>query len=438
MISIVVVYNDKRALNEILLDGLANQTVKFELIELDNTEGKYKSAAEALNYGGDKAKGKYIMFIHQDVELDSQSWLENVEKILDDTPNLGVAGVAGMSERGSNQIKRRKGYVSLSGDIWGKRLSKIEEVQTLDECLLIVPKLVFRKIQFDEQTFKGWHCYGVDYCLSVRQLGLKAYVVPAFIYHRSLMINVEGLLKYQKALYNKHRKNYRHIYSTTGEISWLMLKLYYLFYLLLPFYKKCFPGEVEYLTKELYGCESILDLGCGYNSPIQHCDVAFSVGVELFEPYLQESRKKGIHNEYIKADIRKVEFEPGSFDAVLCREVLEHLTKEEGRELIQKMVRWARKKMIITILNGHLRQDAYNSNPLQEHKSSWSVEELRRLGLKVKGIGGWKGLGGCRATLKCKPTLFWKAISDLTERIIYWYPRLAFQLFATKEIDSEN
>ncbi|MHC4545475.1 MAG: glycosyltransferase, partial [Planctomycetota bacterium] len=88
MLSIVVVYNDERALNEILLDGLKNQTVKYDLIALDNTKGSFKSAAEALNSGANKAKGKYIMFIHQDVELGSDSWLEDVEKVLDDIPDI--------------------------------------------------------------------------------------------------------------------------------------------------------------------------------------------------------------------------------------------------------------------------------------------------------------------------------------------------------------
>jgi len=33
---------------------------------------------------------------------------------------------------------------------------------------------------------------------------------------------------------------------------------------------------------------------------------------------------------------RKIEFKPKSFDAIFCGEVLEHLTKEEGYELIKK------------------------------------------------------------------------------------------------------
>ncbi len=438
MLSIVVVYNNKRALNEILLDGLKNQTAKFDLIALDNTQGSFKSAAEALNSGADKAKGKYIMFIHQDVELGTESWLEDVEQILDDIPDLGIAGVVGMSERGSNRMERRRGYISSRGEIWGRPIKKPEQVQTLDELLMIVPRSLFEKLKFDEERFDGWHCYGADYCLSAGQLGLKAYVIPAFIYHRSSMSNVQKIFEYQKRLYNKHRKNYKRIYATAGDISWSKLQIRYVLNLLKPLSRRLSSTTAGELTKELSGCESVLDIGCGCNSPIQHCNVPYSVGVELFEPYLQESRKKAIHSEYIKADIRKVEFEPKSFDAVLCSEVLEHLKKEDGYELIEKTVKWARNKVIITTPNGYLLQDGFSDNPLQEHKSSWSVEDFQRLGFKVSGLGGWKKLRGYKGLIKYRPAFFWGFISGLTQKITCRYPKFAFRLFAVKEIEGEG
>ena len=57
------------ALNKYLLKSLNSQTALYELILVDNTQKKFKSASEALNYGGEKATGKYIIFTHQDVDL---------------------------------------------------------------------------------------------------------------------------------------------------------------------------------------------------------------------------------------------------------------------------------------------------------------------------------------------------------------------------------
>ncbi len=69
--SIVCVYNNVEILNQYLLESLKSQTILYELILLDNSCNKYKSAAEALNYGGERAKGRYIMFVHQDIKFEN-------------------------------------------------------------------------------------------------------------------------------------------------------------------------------------------------------------------------------------------------------------------------------------------------------------------------------------------------------------------------------
>jgi len=205
-----------------------------------------------------------------------------------------------------------------------------------------------------------------------------------------------------------------------------------------PIYQKIFPSLVKYLKKELSDCNSVLDLGCGNNSPIQYCNVPFSAGVENFESYLKESQQKKIHNQYLKADITKIDFKPNSFDAVIAIDVLEHLFKEEGYALLKKMEKWARKKIIVFTPNGYVYQDGYDNNPLQEHKSGWSIKELKELGFKIFGINGWKKLRGYKASIKYKPTLLWRIISDLTQKIVYYFPKLAFQLLAVKEINFNN
>jgi len=199
-------------------------------------------------------------------------------------------------------------------------------------------------------------------------------------------------------------------------------------------YKKIFFDLTHYLKKELSNCDSVLDLGCGSNSSIQHCNIPFSVGVDIFEPYLEESKKKKIHNQYIKEDIRKVDFKPNSFDAVIALDVIEHLTKKEGQELIKNMEKWARKKIIIFTTNGYVKQDEYNQNPLQKHKCGWTMDELKNLGFNIRGVNGLKKLRGYGSSIKYKPKFFWTRVSDLTQKITYYYPKAAFQLFAIKEL----
>jgi ubiquinone/menaquinone biosynthesis C-methylase UbiE len=208
--------------------------------------------------------------------------------------------------------------------------------------------------------------------------------------------------------------------------------------LLISLNNALFPGWMVHLKKELRGCESVLDMGCGSDSPIQNCNVKFSLGVELFDPYLAESKKKKIHTEYLKADIKSVEFKPKSFDCVMCLEVLEHMTKEEGLKLIEKMKKWARKKVIITTPNTFVWQDEIDNNPLQAHVSGWSAKELRNIGFKVHGIEGWKKLRGYRGVLKYKPMFFWAKIAHISQKLVYFFPSMAFQLFAVSYTDADK
>src|SRR5665647_2168692 len=92
-----------------------------------------------------------------------------------------------------------------------------------------------------------------------------------------------------------------------------------------------FPRFVDHLAAELRDCESILDLGCGSDSPVAYVSASCKVGVDMHEPSLFESKKKGIHSENICANITQIEFKSNSFDAVVMKDVLEpvsytHLT----------------------------------------------------------------------------------------------------------------
>ena len=58
-------------------------------------------------------------------------------------------------------------------------------------------------------------------------------------------------------------------------------------------FETIFPTHVYVLKKELKDCQSVLDLGCGPDSPLQYCkNIKHSVGVEAFQQYLDVSQKK--------------------------------------------------------------------------------------------------------------------------------------------------
>jgi SAM-dependent methyltransferase len=207
-------------------------------------------------------------------------------------------------------------------------------------------------------------------------------------------------------------------------------------------YYGIFPPWTVYLKKELSACKTVLDLGCGNNSPLQHIPVPYSMGVDLYYPYLEASKKRRIHTEYMMADIRQIEFKEQSFDAVLLLDVIEHLAVQEGKELISKALRWAKRKVVVVTPNGFIWQEGYDCNPLQNHKTGWSVDQLEELGFKVVGIYGWKKLRlseigiVSKARVRYKPTQLWALVADLTQKVTHHHPKFAFELLATKAISA--
>lgn len=200
------------------------------------------------------------------------------------------------------------------------------------------------------------------------------------------------------------------------------------------------PPVYEWYRRELVcetaGMASILDLGCGFNSYVQHLDKRMHrVGVELFDEYVAKSKEKGIHNEYVSQDLRDLSrFASRSFDVVYSSDVIEHLTKEEGMRFAKEMERIARKKVIISTPNGFLPQASYDGNDMQEHKSGWTPDEFRSMGYTAKGMDGWKRLRTEESRIRFRPRAFWSFVANLTQPIVYRHPGHAHSLFAVKEI----
>ncbi|MGP8022463.1 MAG: glycosyltransferase [Methanobacterium sp.] len=227
MLSIICVYNDKAVLDEYLLKSLTTQSENYELILIDNVKGKFKSAPEALNYGGNKANGDYLMFVHQDVELKSNVLLKDIEKIMNTLDNCGIAGVAGVPE---NEFQLKSNIQNgIPPMLPGDEIKIPTQVQTLDECLIIIPKSVFIKYKFDENLV-GWHLYSVDYCLNIKDHGFKVYVIPADVYHRSYMLHYpKEYYQILEIIFKKHRDRYKKIHTSCGVWNTSYPIIWYIF-----------------------------------------------------------------------------------------------------------------------------------------------------------------------------------------------------------------
>ncbi|MDD5960329.1 MAG: CDP-glycerol glycerophosphotransferase family protein [Methanobrevibacter wolinii] len=182
-VSIICVYNNIKVLNEYLKDSLNKQNALYELILVNNRSGKFNSAASALNYGAKKATGKYLIFVHQDINLTNPNWINETINQIEHLDNPGIIGVAGKTDDRFIRTNIKHGIPPVPVSYF--KLKKPEKASTLDECAFIIPHDVFNKLQFDEKTCFDWHLYATDYVLSVKKLGYEAYIIPTELEHRS-------------------------------------------------------------------------------------------------------------------------------------------------------------------------------------------------------------------------------------------------------------
>lgn len=215
--TIVCASNNPAVLERFLLPSVRTQTVSHELRVVDTVARPYPSAAAALNAGAAGARGRYLLFVHNDVAWDSPDFLRDAAAHLDRLPRVGAAGVIGVSGEGRNQAARYRNAV-LAGEppgvLSGVPRTVPTTVQTADELLLIVPAAEFRAQSFDEETCGGWHLYAVDYCLSARRRGLEVYVLPLLVRHLSGGRVDAAYFRTLGAVVRKHRAANRWIYTT--------------------------------------------------------------------------------------------------------------------------------------------------------------------------------------------------------------------------------
>jgi len=146
------------------------------------------------------------------------------------------------------------------------------------------------------------------------------------------------------------------------------------------------------ILRMVQGARSILDVGCGSSRIIQHLPGA--VGMDLQLRKLRWLRGPG--RRLLQADMNRLPFPDGAFDAVVCSEVIEHIPREQVH--LEELVRVIRPGGLLILgtpdygrwtwrtlewIYGKVFPNGYVKEHVNQYTRSSLTREMRDLGLQV-------------------------------------------------------
>ena len=201
MISIIICSRSKQKLQEVSENIAATIGVVFEIIAIDNGQGQY-SIFQAYNLGVARSKYDLLCFMHEDITVKTETWGVKLESIFRENEQLGLVGVAGSSYKTKmpshwsfpdalnktgyiNIIQHYSNSTSIIHHFSNPKKEVLSEVVAVDGVWFCTRRKVFDKVSFDDKTFVNFHCYDVDFSLSVGQHYKVAVTFDILIEHFS-------------------------------------------------------------------------------------------------------------------------------------------------------------------------------------------------------------------------------------------------------------
>jgi len=187
----------------------------------------------------------------------------------------------------------------------------------------------------------------------------------------------------------------------------------------------------------------LLDVGCGRHSFMSEVIKAQrfdAVGLDIFESNVEQAKGNKVYQDVLVGDARQLPFKDKEFDMAVSIEVLEHLDREDGEKALAELERVSRETVLITTPVGESVHHDYYGNPYEEHKYTWSLEELRAKGFTVRGKGIRKLTAGDRFWLSMPIFMrpFQYAVYIIGSVFSYFVPQIAESVIAWKDLEAVN
>lgn len=204
--------------------------VVYEIIPIENPG--LMGLCEAYNKGIEKVQYPYVCFCHDDILIDTDNWGQEVIGIFGENNNLGLLGVAGGSYKPwtpsswffPGDEKYAKMNVTqvypLNNEITkcykNPNNNILDNVTVLDGCWFCTRTSIAKEFLFDQETFRSYHCYDIDYSLQVAQKYQNMVTLGIELEHYSYGSFTSEWLEESFKLYNKWKKKLPYY---TGDVS---------------------------------------------------------------------------------------------------------------------------------------------------------------------------------------------------------------------------
>ena len=153
------------------------------------------------------------------------------------------------------------------------------------------------------------------------------------------------------------------------------------------------PEGISYVCRLLIENRSkiqkALDLGCGagkygvlmrfYLEPSVLERKKTIDGLDIYPRYIGD--RSIFYDNLIKGNMLTIEIK--DYDLILFSHALEHISKEEGKELILRLLKY-NKSLIVVTPDGYVPQKVIDNNIYTAHLSGWTKKDFVLLGFNVK------------------------------------------------------
>lgn len=217
-ISVICVFNNREKYEKQLLSSLKHQSIDIEILGIDNTEGRFSSAAGALNYGASISKGDVLIFSHQDIVLKTKDELTRFADAIYSCETGSIIGTQGVRDKSEEYYTNLTSGPDYDPSVIKDYKNQLYEVSCVDEGLFGMKRQTWEEHHFDEKLCDNWHLYCVEACLYARKQGYSVYVYPAQLHHFSKGIITISYMMGLKKLCKHYRKEFKYIWTTCYKV----------------------------------------------------------------------------------------------------------------------------------------------------------------------------------------------------------------------------